>query len=36
MTLFPADLAAIDASPRFGLVRSFGDRVFLYAVIGAP
>ena len=36
LTLFPADPAAIDASPRFGLVRSFGDRVFLYAVIDAP
>lgn len=36
VSLFPTDLGAIDASPRFGLVRSFGDRVFLYAVIGAP
>lgn len=36
VSLFPTDLAAIDANPRFGLVRSFGDRVFLYAVIGAP
>ena len=36
VTLFPTDFATIDTSPRFVLVRSFGDRVFLYAVLGAP
>jgi hypothetical protein len=34
--LVPADLAAIEASSRFVLVRSFGDLIFLYAVVDAP
>jgi hypothetical protein len=34
--VIPADAAAIDASHRFGLVRSFGDRVFLYEVLALP
>jgi hypothetical protein len=34
--LISADLGAIDASERFVLVRSFGDRVFLYAVADTP